>query len=444
MNHEELALALSDSLERLCEDIAHWRKQLKVHGDIASMRSDICALYVVVFEFLTEVFTMWSSSGLKRFFRSFDKNAIDKLFLSKQAKIKRLTEKLDRAAELATQARVQKFGAKLEDLVTKADLEAFLLQLGSQQQRFLQELDLRRDVSPARPAIAQSTPSLLEFEPQQVVDQTGIIFDDEHRIHRKDLLSRLKNADEVLLEPIEQMRNHLSRTSHFEVDREVMLRLREWTREWTRETQPRILWIQGPSHVPKPSQNTLTAIAVTAAAKESGMSVLAYFCSSGSEGPETAPVSLRNLVSYLIVQHVALLPETLSIDHDLSASRIVSCMGVSNSLSESIQLLYLLRRQLLQPIVYVLDGLEALEDRSDAGHTRNLLEFTSFLCNNEDHSESGSCLRRTCITTDGYVDALAATLQERAHDIVRYELEADAPNGDDVEQLAELDMGRDI
>ena len=57
--------------------------------------------------------------------------------------------------------------------------------------------------------------------------------------------------------------------THLEVDRRVARRLREWTYKQDKGR----LWIEGPHHVTKPSQNTITAITLAAAAEDSGISV---------------------------------------------------------------------------------------------------------------------------------------------------------------------------
>lgn len=44
INGEDLATALTDSLEELCEDIAHWRKQVLAHRAVPSMQRDVRAL----------------------------------------------------------------------------------------------------------------------------------------------------------------------------------------------------------------------------------------------------------------------------------------------------------------------------------------------------------------------------------------------------------------
>src|SRR5882762_7670537 len=66
MNHQEIANGVANSLDGLSEDIAYWNNLMQEHGNTKIMRRYVRELYVVVFEFLTEIFTKWSKSSWKR------------------------------------------------------------------------------------------------------------------------------------------------------------------------------------------------------------------------------------------------------------------------------------------------------------------------------------------------------------------------------------------
>ena len=65
-NHQQIASGVANSLEELSQDIAYWNSLITDHGNPKLIHRYILELYVVVFEFLTEIFTSWSKSSWKR------------------------------------------------------------------------------------------------------------------------------------------------------------------------------------------------------------------------------------------------------------------------------------------------------------------------------------------------------------------------------------------
>ncbi|KAF5629627.1 uncharacterized protein FTJAE_8508 [Fusarium tjaetaba] len=84
INHQKIAEGVADTLLDLSHDIDFWNRQMMEHGNIPSLRQYIQELYVIVFEFFTEVFNNWSKSGWKRFLTSFDDGAFNRLFTAKK------------------------------------------------------------------------------------------------------------------------------------------------------------------------------------------------------------------------------------------------------------------------------------------------------------------------------------------------------------------------
>ena len=84
INNQKIAEGVADTLEDLSHDIDIWNRQMLEHGNIPALRRYIQELYVVVFEFFTEIFTRWSKSSWKRFLTSFDESAFNELFTSKK------------------------------------------------------------------------------------------------------------------------------------------------------------------------------------------------------------------------------------------------------------------------------------------------------------------------------------------------------------------------
>lgn len=67
INHTKLASGVADSLEELSQDMTYWNDLIGEYGSEPMMQRFIIELYVIVVEFLTEVFRQWSKSPWKRY-----------------------------------------------------------------------------------------------------------------------------------------------------------------------------------------------------------------------------------------------------------------------------------------------------------------------------------------------------------------------------------------
>lgn len=428
IQHEDLALALSESLEQLCDDIGHWRKQVLAHRDVVSMQDDVRELYVVVFEFLTDIFTSWSTSSFNRFWMSFDKNTANKLFDSKKATIKRLTEKLDRAAVLDSQQKIGAIQESLGDIVTKQYFDEMLLKLGGMIQKQLLEQD-PRNWSLSQLGVSDVRPLALSCPVDSVVDHAS---EDRKQLSRGSLLSSISNAAKLLSLPLEQVRSLRDRTSHLEIDRRVVSKLREWISD-SRDSR---LWIQGEAHVPAPSQNTLTAIALMMASSNSESATISVFCNSLGNGSSSQ--ILATVLDTCVAQVVTLLPEVISTDLELSADRITTCMELDSPTMDKIALFEDLLSLVQRPIVQIIDSFQILEDESDVVHTQHLRAFTELLCKHRTGADVPLDVDKVCFTTDGYVDILAEMVEQGSLNLTRFEAEADERFADDTARFDDV------
>ena len=67
MNHVDIASGVAESLQEFSENIVFWNGVIQEHGHTESILRCIMELYVVVFEFLAEIFNQWSRSSRKRY-----------------------------------------------------------------------------------------------------------------------------------------------------------------------------------------------------------------------------------------------------------------------------------------------------------------------------------------------------------------------------------------
>lgn len=411
VRHDELAIALSESLEQLCEDIAYWREQVLVHAKVPEMQEYVRELYVVIFEFLTDIFTKWSASGLSRFARAFDKNAADKLFKSKQDRIDRLTKKLDRAARLDTEARIAAISdqlSKIERGVSAEDMERLFVKLGNNVQRMLQEQDFY-----LRPELQVPPGKRIEFE--QTKSALDVKETDE--LVELDILAAIPNLEDLLTLSLKSMNSFAGRASHLRVEKRVIAKLRDWISE----DDLKYLWIEGPAHVPKPSQNTLTAVAMIAALGDSHPTI-SCFCDSMDGDPGKI---LRLMIDSFIAQTASLLPLRVSCPNDLSTERIRESMEPRAPVSDRLSLLSDLQQLVRRPVFYIIDCLQAVEDRSDRSHSDDLQEFLQLLCAKSGGTKSPKVVDKVCFTTDGYADALARQVDLADIEKITFDVECD-------------------
>ncbi|KAI6789778.1 hypothetical protein KC361_g8324 [Hortaea werneckii] len=432
INHEDIGLAIADSLEQLCEDIMHWKEQVLAHPNLPSIQSDVQELYVVIFQYLTDIFAAWSRSGLKRFSLSFDKNAMTKLFSTRQAQIDRLSERINRAAKLHEQKSIQAIHQRLDSLnsvVTKAELDEALLKLGCGIQTYLEGLDLQRHSWHS--SYADSSEPLTLTAPVG-----GRLEDDQPEVHvhevaKQDIINQIPDFERLLNLPVNDAQTHSHRATHLETDRRVVMKLHDWLDGAVGFN----LWIQGPAHVPSPSQNTLTAMALMIALQSSGRPVLSFFCDSIRTAQLSARQILSELVHCFIAQLVPHLPSVIRSEQDLWPSRFFSAYKQDCPVEDTLALLRDIVTSMELPIHILIDGMQAVERRADAEHTQDLSRVVEYVCGTDTEAGMTSPANKVCFTSDGFVDALALQVQRGQLEKVSFELESDDVQADDVAGL---------
>ena len=381
---------------------------------------------MVVFQYLTDSFAAWSRSGLKRFSLSFDKNAMTKLFSTRQAQIDRLSERIDRAAKLHEQKSIQ---AILTSIVTKAELEDALLKLGCHIQTLLEGLDIRR--RPQRSSHSDSSPPVLltASEEQQLEEDQPQLH--VYRVDKQEIICQIPDFERLLNLPVNDARNHSHRATHLETDKRVVVKLHNWLDG----TVSSNLWIQGPAHVPSPSQNTLTAMALMVALQSGRCPVLSFFCDTIRTAQLSPQQILSELVHCFIEQLVPYLPSVIRSDLDLSPPRFSAACKQDCPIEDTLALLRDIVTSMESPIYILIDGTQAVERRADEEHTRDLSCMVEYLCGTDVEGQRKSSANKVCFTSDGFVDALALQVQRRQLEKVSFELESDDLQADDVAGL---------
>ncbi|SPJ90367.1 uncharacterized protein FTOL_13248 [Fusarium torulosum] len=118
INHQNLAEGVADTLDDLSHDIDFWNRQMREHGNIPSLRKYIQELYVVVFEFFTEIFNKWSKSGWKRVLTSFDNGAFNEIFTTKKDRLSAIERRMERYVNLEFRHRTTLHLEKINSTIT--------------------------------------------------------------------------------------------------------------------------------------------------------------------------------------------------------------------------------------------------------------------------------------------------------------------------------------
>lgn len=425
-----------------------------MHGNAKHIYKYIVELYVIVFEFLTQIFDEWSKSSLKRFMTSFNENAFQKLFTEKRARMATIEMYMEREARLEYDKRtMEKFNKMLaaqEELIQSnrlvlrnQDVSAQSQQelrffLGANVQKLLEERhypppsmflrmepenSVQEDPSPIPVDGSKQSPAIIsdsESEPEE------LLVDDE-------IMDNLAPLEADFKKHLERILALIDKVNRLEVDFWVQQRLAEWTQKLSKDS----LWIQGPHGGPQPSQNTTTALFLTALARQNDLKCITYFCNLADQDSHTTSPStqLTEILTSIITQLILLIPPsrltTLTIlrnQHQLQHLRARTL-----SFDDTLSLLRPLRAAGPPLLMVVIDNLQALEDRSDKDYTTKLLRTVGTLCTlDPEETKAGpgepravSTETKICFTTDGYMDALAQAASLNLADKVEFSAEAD-------------------
>ncbi|KAI1131428.1 hypothetical protein F5Y10DRAFT_233646 [Nemania abortiva] len=458
INHQELADGVSSTLEDLSQDMNYWNELIKQYSNMEVLQRYIRELYIVIFEFLAEIFTQWSKSSWQRFRTSFDEQAIRNLFTEKRNRIKAIEQRMERYTRLEFERKTQKLHdeARNSQVQMALDLEKMnrdqsfylplLLQLGTCVNRLLaqnagrsfpdveerQLHALLSDTSEFRATIASSESdetTNISPEPLQALEPEAE--NQGHTLKGHTAASPEHFSKQQILELLGPITTKYGRDMQLIVEtalRASRVHIYDGTKRridsWTTNTHSDKLWIQGLHEVSHPSQNTLTSVGLVALANNSRIPCLSYFCSLGVyDSPETSSMSceemLRDLLKSLIVQLLLMLPNDIETTMpNLSTRRFERLLDPHFNVEEAVLLFRDLRGLGPSYMHCVIDAIQELEDRSDSAHTKNLLRVLREIANpfggSDKHSLLGSDeskVVKICFVSDGYTDVLAELAQ---------------------------------
>ncbi|KAG5759302.1 hypothetical protein H9Q72_012565 [Fusarium xylarioides] len=237
-----------------------------------------------------------------------------------------------------------------------------------------------------------------------------------YRYNRTEIQAELANFTTQWKKQVEYLTEAAKQASLLQIDRQVHHRLQTWLRDLS----PTNFWIQGPYDVSRPSQNSMTAVSLTALARTHNIPFVAYFCTFAAHDVLGMPkkADLGAFLASVVTQLVQLIPERGYSRADLSPARFAALAQGALKVGETLQLVRDVR-ELGPRLVHVfIDNLQVLEDRSNQTYTRDFLSTIAALCRLKggnrlpesagmpDTGELGFGTK-ICFTTEGYVDGLA-------------------------------------
>lgn len=468
MNYGEHVEQVEQTMAQLMDDLDYWGR--KAAGEVnEKIYGYIVELYVLLFEFLTEVFTKWSSSRWARFKSSMNENSIQAIFTKRRDRIRELQANLTREfgafqveadgarldrieSSVANFQQMQLFMSQSVDMVASfilgGDLQRFLQQSVRDEVQQVYRLPISRDASPllATAMIAEAT-ACPEPQPSARLTGTGA----ERALSFATLppastppITRPSSSDIAVIQDtiaaeLLRVSDAAARIRPLEIDVEVHHHITAWL---TGKAH-RALWIQGPWGMSKPSQNSNTALLISVGVRKSDVHCVRYFHNiSINNIHANKQRQLRDCLLSLIRQLVLAIPKprlaTLTFLGDHMGSIVNGTLDVPTAL----QLLKPLRRAGPPIMTFIIDGIQSLDDSYDSGHNKQLiaaidgiLELASSAQTRELHTREAFTsttsdsdeqqITKVCFTTDGYMDELARARQHSRLEKVEYHLESD-------------------
>ncbi|KAJ5744744.1 hypothetical protein N7533_009614 [Penicillium manginii] len=446
INHRNIAEGVADTLDDLCHNIDFWNRQMMKHGESPTLRQYIQEIYIVVFEFFTEIFNKWSKSGWKRLITSFDGSAFDQLFTSKRNLIMKIERRMERDIELDDDHRKNLRMDRIEAILSHLPLQMEEKQklLFGDFQRFLEQQSFRLEVpQPASNTSmiegtgkATSSNPTSDSKPSPPEPEANLAQRAHYRYSRTEIQAELTIFTSQWMNQVDYLIQAVNESSVLQLNKEVHRRLMTWLRGLNSTH----LWIHGPYDVSRPSQNSITTLSLAALARTNNIPCIFYFCTftGHHESGVSKGVDLGSLLASIVMQLVQFIPDKGFTETDLSPARFGALARGALSVVETLQLIRDVRNVGPSLVYGFLDNVHVLEDRSDEAYTRDFLKTIATLCKldrgsqlpehavttNDNEAVPGT---KICFTTEGYVDSLAQAEELQLVDRVEFDIEIKDP-----------------
>lgn len=460
-------------MARLFDDLSYWDEyQEFIAND--KMYGLIAELYIIIFEFLIDIFTKWSSKW-ERFKTSFNEDSIMDIFVKRSKRIKSLQAGLERRINSehrrSVDRRLTAMGEQQAQILAALQSPRFTLDqlrmaLGASGQTLLDPMGERylclidsndSETSPYSMGRVRSLSTLGEEEQAEGITVASFLSDQRGSLDMDHQLRPLKSR---LAEYLAELAHLTTIITGLDIDAIV----RQRVLSWVGKNENTILWIQGPASVHRPSQNTGLALLLVAPAETSDVKYVHHFCAIGSSLQRTPnrDIQLMDMLQSLITQLILCIPNERLPFIEVLQTHMTELQDETITFDDALRMLEPLRQAIPSSLFVIIDCFQDLEDRGQNEYTIRLLRLIGTLCSlgtspgafnstgTKRHTSCASadgqvtsddskwnkdseCLTKICFTTDGGMDALAMVEDEGLLDKVEYSLEADDPGCDETE-----------
>lgn len=180
--------------------------------------------------------------------------------------------------------------------------------------------------------------------------------------------------------------------------------------KWIKTTDSKMIWVQGVSMLPFGTGVSRAAMRIYDISIQSGVPCISYFCKPLYEGAENFRQSSKEagtvgLLYAIVSQLTCLLPMGFPITKGLDERHFSRLDGSTESLPAALELIRALLLHAPPSLVWVVDGLQLVQDETTLPHLRSLLKIL--------RDQETRRISKVCFTTDGNCLALARATNVR-------------------------------
>ncbi|CEI66319.1 unnamed protein product [Fusarium venenatum] len=421
VNYKKVAEGFSEALSDVSDHLRSVKKISK-GSDSHDMRQHVIKLYCEVFELLCHALT-WFTSKRKRIGAAFKKNFYDDTVVSLLNRIEKTVTAIDREANYISHGQVR----EIYERVLDTKLEDRLRSVGIQNRRD-GEAAVERKLVMAREAVGCSDDVTHQLVGEEAVSQTTFVeisssaelMTSESEDSTAESFDSDDDSDHCSRYEVEKFTSHLGTyrecrgtTSASVRGDEVMFLPDEVSlriKLWIDSPESKSIWIQG---IPSAQQDSIvsrTAARIYDVSTEARLPCIAIFCQpryhfAKEKGLTQKEASLIAFSYSIIRQLVRLLPTQFSAVEGLTQRNFDLLDGSMQSIHASLDLIRALLNHTPSPLIWVIDGLQLVEDRTSMPFLQTFLGLLK--------DQKTKSISKVCFTTQGNCAVLARGLNFR-------------------------------
>ncbi|KAH6684957.1 hypothetical protein F5X68DRAFT_276978 [Plectosphaerella plurivora] len=411
VHHKTTAEGFAEALSDVSDCLRSVEKSTQI-ADSEDMRKLVVDLYIEVFGLLCHSL-QWFMKKRKRWSSALKLDTTVPMFQKKIEKIvlrinnEKIQVALDQLRLVGNQNRrdetaeihdkLDKMGEQLGHLAART--------LNSVEQRQRRDLDIAgkkflQIEGPTQGSSAED-PESGEEEPD---DATG----SEEEYSRYDMEKYLARISDYTDDARSFISNPLRGSSPLLLPEEVMHPMVRWIK--TKESK--MIWVQGVSGLPVGSGLSRAALQIYNVSLQGGIPCVSYFCKprydfSARKQLSSKEAGMVSLLYSVVSQLTCLLPMGFPATKGLDESHFSLLDGSAESLPAALELIQALLIHTPPSLVWVIDGLQLLQDEATVPHMRAFVEIL--------RDQETKRISKVCFTTDGncLVLARATNVRER-------------------------------